>query len=143
MAKCKSCAFGYYCPQVDGKGAIKGKGCEPGYACPEGSAVPHPCEKGTFQNVDGAVKCDECPSGQYQDERNATSCKSCGFGRSSLQGSTSKANCSVSYYIFPPSLTVDGLRPGEELKEKYSIQMLNFGTADITYSVDQDTSTKA
>ena len=72
------CAAGHFCtigvdtPSPDGTSNFGVGGvCPTGNYCPQASAVPIPCEAGTYNFATGRSTCEQCPSGYYC-EQNTT-----------------------------------------------------------------------
>ena len=72
------CAAGHFCtigvdtPSPDGTSNLGVGGvCPTGNYCPQASAVPLPCEAGTYNFATGRSTCEQCPAGYYC-EQNTT-----------------------------------------------------------------------
>ena len=64
-----NCSSRYYCvlnattaQPTDG---VTGDICPQGHYCPSGTALPLPCEDGTYAGTTGMAVCDECTTGHY------------------------------------------------------------------------------
>ncbi|KAM8927608.1 uncharacterized protein RCH25_007839 [Pelodytes ibericus] len=112
-----NCSAGFYCvsgSHVDSPiNGITGSSCPKGHRCPVGVAAPIPCEKGFFQDLEGAASCKVCPAGFYCDPTESGGVfapRECLVGHFCPEGSHSggKHKCPRGTYSPKTKLTTEG-----------------------------------
>ena len=96
QTECEPCSPGSYCPRgsvasvsgppetftnaTNASSEADCSTCPLGHSCLRGSAVPTPCQSGTYADMQGLEQCRRCPAGHKQPLENATSCVPCERG---------------------------------------------------------------
>jgi len=92
---CTLCESGTYCP-AGNSAPIE---CPPGYMSLAGAGEATPCERGTYQNATGQMRCIDCLPGYYSDQLISATCQPCTAGFSSnSSGSESCTECPAGTY---------------------------------------------